>query len=635
MKLGVYLLDQVDITSQMLGGKAKNLAILMQNNFPVPNGFAVTLEAFNGDVLNKNAISQINNLIDKEKTYAVRSSALSEDALNESWAGQFESFLNVSQKDIIEKIVDCHNSKKSRAIAYSNDSEDFQIAVVVQEMLKPDYAGVIFTKNPITGADEMITEYIEGLGEDLVSGRKDPVQIIISKNSDLPNCPFDLESLCTIANKIVETFNGIPQDIEYAVVNGKIYILQSRPITTHNFVEENKQQLGTPEELFFWGPSRAEPKYMSDFHAGIEIFYNKLLKNKNMPQPPVTLILFNDHKVVWLLNENRFSKFTHEMFKYYEANCNIDDDIKHWNDFVDNKDLVSAFLQTEMAEFALYGAETEIIDRLKRFDIETRRKIISVFTTPNEETFLNKIDRELIECKNTKKMAEKYPWINDGYSGVYGLDEAEKYFEERLDILKDGLPDIEDLSNKRIKLIKEYNISDSEVKAMELLRKLIEFMDNRKAWMMKSRREIKETFNSSSHGIYFDGKKFKNLNREEAEELYNRYVSFKSATGILKGLVASNGNHHFVSGEVAVVTSPTDIVGTGKILVCPMTSPSYVPLMRKAKALVTDHGGTMSHAAIVAREFGLPAIVGTKSATRELKNGDKIMLNMLTGEIIR
>lgn len=635
MESGVYLLEQTDITSSVLGGKAKNLSILTQHNFPVPRGFVVTLEAFNGSVLKKDAITKINSLIDKEKLYAVRSSALSEDAENESWAGQFESFLNVSEKDIIEKIVDCHNSKKSRAIAYSNNSQDFQIAVVVQEMLKNDYAGVIFTKNPITGEDEMITEYIEGLGEDLVSGRKDPNQIIISKNSKLADCPFDLKELCAIANKIVDTFNGVPQDIEYGVVDGKIYILQSRPITTDFSMEENKIELGKPEELFFWGPSRAEPKYMSDFHAGIDIFYNKLLKNPNMPQPPITLILFHDHKVVWLLNSNEFSKFTHEMFEYYEANCNIDKDMEEWKKHVNSKDLVSAFLTTEMAEFALYGAETEIINRLKRFDIETRRHIITTFTTPDEELFLNKIDRELIESNNPKEMAKKYSWINDGYSGVYDLEDAFKYFEERIKVLNGELPPISNLSSKKAELLETYDLSENEIKSMELLRKMIEFMDNRKAWMMQSRREIKMSFDSIEYGWYFNGKEFKHLNKETTEALYERYVSFKSATGILKGLVASNGNHHFVSGEVAIATNPTDQIGNDKILVCPMTSPSYVPLMRKAKALITDHGGTMSHAAIVAREFGLPAIVGTKSATRELKNGDKIMLNMLTGEIIR
>ena len=153
--------------------------------------------------------------------------------------------------------------------------------------------------------------------------------------------------------------------------------------------------------------------------------------------------------------------------------------------------------------------------------------------------------------------------------------------------------------------------------------------------MMKSRSKIKESFSSIEHGWYWGGKTFSLLDKGLTEELYERYVSFKSATGILKGIVASNGNHHFVSGEVAIATAPTDPIGNGQILVCPMTSPSYVSLMRRAKALVTDHGGAMSHAAIVAREFGLPAIVGTKSATKDLKNGDKIMLNLLTGEIIK
>ena len=119
------------------------------------------------------------------------------------------------------------------------------------------------------------------------------------------------------------------------------------------------------------------------------------------------------------------------------------------------------------------------------------------------------------------------------------------------------------------------------------------------------------------------------------DKLYDRYASFKSATGVIKGVVASNGNHHFVNGEVVVISDSTKQVDEDKILVCPMTSPSYVPLMRKAKAIVTDHGGAMSHAAIVAREFGLPAIVGTKTATKVLKTGDKVMLNLLTGKIIK
>ncbi|MDR1032982.1 MAG: phosphoenolpyruvate synthase, partial [Candidatus Nomurabacteria bacterium] len=92
--------------------------------------------------------------------------------------------------------------------------------------------------------------------------------------------------------------------------------------------------------------------------------------------------------------------------------------------------------------------------------------------------------------------------------------------------------------------------------------------------------------------------------------------------------------HHFVSGIVFIASSPTDPVPDGAVLVVPITSPSYVPLMKKALALVTDHGGVMSHAAIVAREFNLPCIVGTKVATKTLKTGDKVVLDMLRGDII-
>jgi len=638
MKSKVYSLETVDFNFEGLGGKAINLAKLIQNKFQVPTGFVVTLEAFERGELKLSSISEIEKLINIEKLYAVRSSALAEDSNNESWAGQFESFLNVSAREVIEKVTNCHNSKKSRAIAYGGADQKFKIAVVVQEMVKPDYSGVIFTKNPITGADEMVTEFIEGLGEDLVSGRKDPNQIIIQKNIEIcekSKAPFDLKRLYFIANEIVTVFDGVPQDIEYAIVNGEIYILQSRPITTNIEIDEDIIELGLPEELFFWGPSHAKPKYMSDFFAGIEMFFKKLLSQPNLPKPPVTLSLFHDEKMVWLNRSDEFSRFTHEMFNYYEEKGNINEDIEKWKGFVEKGDLVSAFFTTEMCEFALYGAETEIINRLKRYNIEIRRNIIAAFGTPDKETFLNRIDREIIKVNDHKKMAEKYPWINDGYSGALEIESAEKYFEERIKILNGELQAPLDLDRRRSELLEKYELSIDELKSFELLRKMIEFMDDRKAWMMKSRHEIVNSFASIEHGWYFNGKEFNLISKEETEELYERYVSFKSSTGILKGVVASSGKHHFVSGNVVIVTEPTVSIENGKILVCPMTSPSYVPLMRKAKALITDHGGAMSHAAIVAREFGLPAVVGTKNATKSLKNGDKIMINMITGEIIR
>src|SRR3989344_1267254 len=72
----------------------------------------------------------------------------------------------------------------------------------------------------------------------------------------------------------------------------------------------------------------------------------------------------------------------------------------------------------------------------------------------------------------------------------------------------------------------------------------------------------------------------------------------------------------------------------GAILVCEVTTPNYVPLMQKAAAIVTDQGGILSHAAIVARELKKPCIVSTGNATKKLKNGQKVLVNADKGVVL-
>ncbi len=101
---------------------------------------------------------------------------------------------------------------------------------------------------------------------------------------------------------------------------------------------------------------------------------------------------------------------------------------------------------------------------------------------------------------------------------------------------------------------------------------------------------------------------------------------------ILKGISASPG---IGSGVVKILKSPKEIdkIKTGDVLVAPMTSPDYVPAMKKASAIVTNEGGMTSHAAIVSREMGIPCVVGTKDGTKILKEGDIVTVNGSTGEI--
>lgn len=101
---------------------------------------------------------------------------------------------------------------------------------------------------------------------------------------------------------------------------------------------------------------------------------------------------------------------------------------------------------------------------------------------------------------------------------------------------------------------------------------------------------------------------------------------------ILKGIPASPG---IGTGEVKILKSPSEIekIKKGDILVAPMTSPDYVPAMKKASAIVTNEGGMTSHAAIVSREMGIPCVVGTGEATKKLNDGDVVTVNGTTGEI--
>jgi pyruvate,water dikinase len=107
-----------------------------------------------------------------------------------------------------------------------------------------------------------------------------------------------------------------------------------------------------------------------------------------------------------------------------------------------------------------------------------------------------------------------------------------------------------------------------------------------------------------------------------------------SAAADLKGEPASPGS---ATGVVIIIKSPTEInrVKQGQILVTSMTTPDFVPAMKKVSGIITDKGGQTSHAAIVSRELGVPCVVGTAKATKFLKEGEIVTLNGTTGEVWR
>lgn len=679
----VFDLKDSGITSDRFGGKAANLSILTRANLPVPSGIAISIEAFTkkGELL-KSAKTLIENNLVPARTYAVRSSATVEDSAENSWAGQFESYLYVNTKDVLHKVEQCHAAVRTRAKAYaaqSGSAQNIVVGVVVQEMIDPAFAGVVFTRNPVSGAHEIVAEYVRGVGEQLVSGVIDPEEFTYSREDQKitsgKKVPFDTDGLIKMSQDIETLFGDAPQDIEWAIdKNDKLWITQSRPITTLSIEQTGMgyHYLGDPGGLFYWGPASARTLYMSDFLHAVRDMFNSWQRSDSYPNPPKTLLLFHENKSLWLNKKKAFEKFVEGIFEEYVRTGDIDADIKAWREAVEKIDENKIYTPKELlqlldnvwrptfnAEFALYGAEATITKELLEYSEGNRHRIWGTFSLPETPNFINQIDKQVIRLKDPKKLAAVFPWALNSYAGVANPSNVVTYFTQRIRDLEGNEEIIHGEKIKRDILAKELKLATDIKRQLNIARRIAEFMDERKAWMMQSRTVIQRMAEAEAErrGIdtqliescqledivhnnideYFgwtfvEGKNI-DLSKKDVERSWNWYVEYKAATNVLKGIVSSRGGKHFMVGEVVVVHDPAEQVADGKIVVVPSTGPSYVPIMRKAAALVTDHGGMMSHAAIVAREFNLPCIVGTVHATKVLNNGDKVLLDLVKGEV--
>lgn len=229
------------------GGKGSMLARMYQGGYPVPEGFVILPEAFQGEELSNEILDKIEGYLNEIRKnhegaqFAVRSSALSEDSANASFAGEFETVLNMkTDKEIQEAIYTVFKSRKSERVkAYSSIQrmkESHKIAVVIQLMVQSEISGVLFTADPISGSfQSMIGNYVHGLGEQLVSGEANGYDFKLKRPKGKYEGPDEFRSnaaeLYKLAAKL-ENELGSPQDIEWAVVKEKLYLLQARPITT-------------------------------------------------------------------------------------------------------------------------------------------------------------------------------------------------------------------------------------------------------------------------------------------------------------------------------------------------------------------------------------------------------------------
>ncbi|WP_430504457.1 phosphoenolpyruvate synthase [Haloparvum sp. PAK95] len=322
--MAVLWLDDVDADDlNRVGGKAASLGELTGAGLPVPPGFAVTAGTYRTFIEEAGIDDELFSAVDvdpedsaalraaeqraeelilgtempesvregileayrelgtdgEEAFVAVRSSATAEDLPEASFAGQQETFLNVQEDDLIQRVKECWASLFTQRAIYYRQQQGFphrevDISVVVQRMVDADKSGVMFTSHPSTGEPRMVIEAAWGLGEAVVSGSVSPDNYVFDRNTDTvdevtiadkkvmmekdpetgetveKDVPADrreervlsdeeIESLVELGERVEEHY-GEPQDVEWAIVDGEVFMLQSRPITTISAGEEGE-----------------------------------------------------------------------------------------------------------------------------------------------------------------------------------------------------------------------------------------------------------------------------------------------------------------------------------------------------------------------------------------------------------
>lgn len=263
-----------------LGGKAVGLGRLIRAGFRVPGGFVVPRE-LTEQVLQDNGVreeiltalqeldpnntrstaekldamtdslilpeelkTQLDQHLEKRGRYAVRSSGVLEDLDEASFAGQYSSFLNVGAEAVMEKILDCIRSQwQETVLSYlvdrELDPEALGMAVIIQDMVPAEIAGVAFSVDPNTGNDrEIVIEAVKGLGDELVAGRAIPEtgrydwfedEVHLGPGASLLS-RGRIRMLGRGVLNIQKLF-GYPVDVEFAVAGNRNYALQVRPVT--------------------------------------------------------------------------------------------------------------------------------------------------------------------------------------------------------------------------------------------------------------------------------------------------------------------------------------------------------------------------------------------------------------------
>lgn len=746
-------------------------------------------EHFRGKIKSGKFPEQLENAI-REKYFnlgnntrvAVRSSATAEDLPDASFAGQQETYLNVQGiESVLNGVRNCYASLwGNRAVSYrfhqGYDQTSVSIAVVIQEMIESEKSGVLFTVNPVNKKEnEMQINASFGLGESVVSGRVTADSYIIDKSGNIIEVNIgsketqiiygDKETVEVSVNsdkrKIralndreilelmkcgleIEKHYGMPMDIEWAIKNDIVYILQARAITTlknskndiigndliEKYIKGKKIKKDTQEVMSFFLEKMPFAHRVLDFDYLMAINDQKVnILSEGGIILPRNPIIDDDGIQTFSDDGKRIGKNIFKFFNILKDMKDFDlcykkckdfmniyeveiEEIKHLNfehmtltecgNFLEESYVLLQKLAYDRFKYALFPSVlnskkfTKIIKKVNSnyssfdfyWDLDNKTSVVTndVYKMAREIRKNEALKKAIISGDNFKELYKKFndfknisdefmkdngfksdyncyclsaktfledpdrlinilrPILNENSNESNDIKDFSKLMESLKEIYGRKYQDVE----KQIKYFRYFHVVREESQYLwETLFYYVRKCVRRINFILLGDENIETGVANLFHKELLEVINRGNLNELDKEKINRRnekfplavkvweaskLLIFKTDGDVLKGVSGSTG---IAVGKVCLINSPKEFykMKKGDILVCHLTDPEWTPLFKLASAVVADTGSALSHAAIVAREYNIPAVLGVGFATTKFKDGDTIQVNGNIGEV--
>ncbi|WP_288868820.1 PEP/pyruvate-binding domain-containing protein [uncultured Parvimonas sp.] len=746
-------------------------------------------EHFRGKIKSGKFPEQLENAIREKyfnlrnnKRVAVRSSATAEDLPDASFAGQQETYLNVQGiESVLNGVRNCYASLwGNRAVSYrfhqGYDQTSVSIAVVIQEMIESEKSGVLFTVNPVNKKEnEMQINASFGLGESVVSGRVTADSYIIDKSGNIIEVNIgsketqiiygDKETVEVSVNSDkrktrtlndreilelmkcgleIEKHYGMPMDIEWAIKNDIVYILQARAITTlknsknditgndliEKYIKGKKIKKDTQEVMSFFLEKMPFAHRVLDFDYLMAINDQKvnILSEGGiiLPRNPIIdddgIQTFSDDgkrigknifKFFNILKNMKDFEFCYKKCKDFMNIYEVEiEEIKHLNfenmtltecgNFLEESYALLQKLAYDRFKYALFPSIlnskkfTKIIKKVNSnyssfdfyWDLDNKTSVVTndVYKMAREIRKNEALKKAIISGDNFKELYKKFndfknisdefmkdngfksdyncyclsaktfledpdrlinilrPILNENSNESNDIKDFSKLMESVKEIYDRKYQDVE----KQIRYFRYFHVVREESQYLwETLFYYVRKCVRRINFILLGDENIETGVANLFHKELLKAIKRGNLNELDKEKINRRnekfslavkvweaskLLIFKTDGDVLKGVSGSTG---IAVGKVCLINSPKEFykMKKGDILVCHLTDPEWTPLFKLASAVVADTGSALSHAAIVAREYNIPAVLGVGFATTKFKDGDTIQVNGNIGEV--